>query len=336
MKILQPQWGGKLGLDKTGMAAVGAPVSFSAGATAIAAGQTVPLNLVNLQSGYRTPYWVDEIRMQVYSGSSVDAGTFGVQAGGYMMQFQFRTGNYAFSKTPIPMALYAPQYGASALIGQETGSLDIVGHSVRWVLPKPLFMAPGDQIQCNVTRLSGVGAYGGAGFNADVAYVGRALPPGTTGPNARCVPWVANYIHDFANAYSETQAEFRNPFMVPLYVHRFVGRPGSKSSTGAPDLSNGIAGGDFATQFNMLPTSTGIKYASVYIEDSLGYKIVAGPSNAYSPVGCVFDTERCAWTFGRPLGPREQFNMKFATNGSASGTNSVFGVGMVGYREEAV
>lgn len=336
MKTLKPEWAVKLGLGKTGMSNVGVPVSFSTGATGIAAGSTIPLNVANLQSGYRASYWIDEIRMQVYSDYGLAIAIPAInQMGGYMMQFQFRTGSYAFSKTPIPMALYAPQYGFSGLNEVQIAN-SALGHSVRWPLPKPLFMGPGDQIQCAVTRLPGIMV--GTNFNATVTYVGRMLPPGAAGPVSRCVPWVSNYIHDFANSYSETQDEFKNPLVLPLWIHRFVGRPGSKDTGGAADSSatgNGITGGDFGSQHNMLPTSNAIKYASVYIEDSLGYKIVAGNSNAYAPVGAVFDTERCAWTFGRPLGPRQQFNMKFQTIGTVGGTNAIFGVGMVGYREEA-
>lgn len=337
MKTSNPSWVGAAGMKATGMAPVGAPVSFSGALTNIAQGQTATMDLTGLQNGYRTAYWIDEIRMNVYSNdiagnpfSPTPIGTAG--AGGYMMQFQFSTGKYAFSRTPISMSLYAPEYGISKLFNNQNTSY-LRGRSVRWVLPKPLFMAPGDQVQCAVNRLNGVGSFSGVNFNANVAYIGRALPPGASGPTTRCVPWISQYVHDYANAYSDSGQTFRNQFMSPLHVHRFVGRPGNKASDGAFDntaTGSGITGGDFNTQHNMLPTSNGIAYAKVNITDSLGYKI----TRDYSPVGSVFDTERCAWTFGRPLGPREQISMQFQTVGTVSVTNTIFGVGMIGYREE--
>lgn len=316
---LKAKWAVDLGLGKNPVAQFGAPVSFTAHLDAILPGQTQVMAVSGLANGFRTPYVIDEIRMSVYM--TTPSAT--LLQPSYALGFQFRTGTYAFSKVPIPMVLYAPVYNsiAASLASAFTGGVSRIGDEARYVLAKPLWMAPGDQIQATVLRNLTAASSGGAGFDVDVTYVGRSLKPGTPGPAVRNVPWVAHYIHDFADSYSETTTEFRNPFSdKALQIHRLIGRPLSKATSG--QFNTGRA--------SMLPNAAGTKYASMLIEDSLGYKI----TRDYHPAGQIFDTERCVWTFNRPIGPRDQLNMKFRTAGTAGGTNVLFGVSMLGYREE--
>lgn len=321
MKTLKPKWDVDLGLGKTPMSRKGAPLSFSANLTGLNPGDMNKLLSTSaLANGFRNPYLIDEIRMQAYM-SSPAAQTVG---SGYAVSFQFRTGAYAFSLQDVPMGLYAPVYNSfgSSIFSSFTGGLTRIGDDVRWQLPRPLWMAPGDQIQALVSADASAGSSGNQARTVDVTYVGRSLPPGTPGPKSRSVPWVSSYIHDFANAYSETSTEFRNPFSdKPWQLQKLICKTMNKSATGG-----GVVG-----RFNMLPDAAGTKYASVYMEDSLGYKI----TRDYHPAGAIFDTERCVWTFQRPIGPREQVNMKFRTVGTAGGANVVFGVSAIGCREEA-
>ncbi len=338
MKQLQARWATDLGLGANPVAQFGAPVSFSASLDSITPGQTQVLNTSGLANGFRTPYVIDEIRMQGYMAA--ESAT--VLQPSYALQFQFRTGVYAFSAAPIPMLLYGPRfapaqdaaelYGGSGpgsfrgpmLVSEFAGGAMQVGDEVRWHLPKPLWMAPGDQVQCSVFRHATAAASGNAAFAANVTYVGRSLKPGTPGPRVRSVPWVAHYIHDIDDAFSQTTTQFRNPFTIPLQVQRLTGRPLSKAASGVFETSGPLGTLPFYANGNN-------KYASIYIEDSLGYKV----TRDFTPVGSVFDTERCAWTFSRPLGPREQFNMQFRTVGANEEvTDVIFGVGMIGYREE--
>lgn len=317
---LKARWAVELGLGKNPVAQFGAPVSFTAHLDSITPGQTQMMAVSGLANGFRTPYIIDEIHMCAYMATPSAT----VLQPSLAMQFQFRTGSYAFSKVPVPMVLHAPVYNTQteALLSVFAGGLTRIGDEARWLLAKPLWMAPGDQIQAVVLRDSSVASLGGGAFTVDVTYIGRSLKPGTPGPKTRYVPWVAHYLHDFALTYSETTTEFRNPFMTgPLHVHRLIGRPLSKATSGV----------NLATAHSsMLPNAADEKFASILIEDSMGYKV----TRDYHPVGQVFDTERCVWTFNRPLGPRDQFNMKFRTLGSVAVGSPVFGVGMLGYREE--
>lgn len=321
------KWSTDLGLDANPAALHGAPVSFTASVASMLPGQTQVLSTSGLANGYRTPYVIDEIRMQAYN---TEPQAFGTQLQtSYAMQFQFRTGAYAFSMSPVPLMLHAPFYAITRPDGFSSGgSLRSVftaaatrlGDEARWLLAKPLWMAPGDQIQCSVFRAAVGANAGNQPFNADVTYVGRSLPPGTRGPRVRYVPWIANYVHDLANTYSETTTEFRNPFTMPLHIQRLIGKPMSKATSGV----------FFTNEQYMSPVVSGTpQYVTSYIEDSLGYKI----TRDYTAVANIFDSTRCSWTFQRPIGPREQLNMKFRTvRGQAN--SALFGVAMQGYREE--
>ena len=345
MQDLKAKWAIDLGLGKNPTARLGAPVSFTSHLASILPGQTQVLGTSGLSNGYRTPYVIDEIRMQAYM--TTPATTY-LQPS-YAMAFQFRTGAYAFSLKPVPMVLYSPRYGMSParpglylqapgvpprgpLLASEftpTGDTTYVyGDSARWVLAKPLWMAPGDQIQCLAERHVTAASSGNGAFAADITYVGRSLPPGTKGPATRFVPWASHFIFDFtSDTYAQTTTEFRNQFTFPMTIQKFVGRPLSKATNGLFDTS----GPEGTLPRNTL-TNT-YYYAQVNIQDSLGYKI----TNQFSPVGNVFDAERGVWTFARPLGAREQIDMQFKRAGVLTSPNNaspIYGVGMLGYREE--
>jgi hypothetical protein len=71
----------------------------------------------------------------------------------------------------------------------------------------------------------------------------------------------------------------------------------------------------------------------IHIEDSLGYRV----TNDYVPIGYVFDPFRRAWTFSRPIGPREQFNVKLLNKGVVPSIRAfITNIGMVGYRDEVL
>ncbi len=335
MRDLRAKWAADLGLGKNPTAQFGAPVSFTANLSSITPGQTQVLSTNGLANGYRTPYVIDEIRMQAYMVTPSAT----ILQPSYAVKFQFRTGAYAFSQTAVPMMLHTPRFALAPwvpaglgtgltsysrgpmLMANYTGGLYQCGDEARWHLPKPLWMAPGDQIQCSVERdLTAASSSNGA-FAVDVTYVGRSLKPGTPGPKVRYVPWIASTTFNLDDSFKQVGNDFRNPFPVPLQVQRFVGRPLSDATSGLFNTSGATAG---------LAIST-TPYAKVFIVDSLGYKV----TNDFIPAGNVFDTERCAWTFQRPLGSNEQFDIQFQRAGTGAGTDQLYGVAMIGHREES-
>lgn len=334
LPIVRPQFSKQgQGLGKNSVADKGAPVSFGVQHDELTVAQkTAVLNTQALQAGYRTPYYIDEIRMTAFTGLTNSNGGSGV---GYGLGVQFQTGHHAFSRNPIPMQMYAPVYLRAGYIlhyfdGFFTTFRGVV--EVRWPLPKPLYMEPGDVIQCFIDRSNQINIsdtpYQHLGFN--VTYVGRALPPGKPAPPCRYVPWVANYVHQTTpnSLYSSAAEAYRNPFTIPLHVHRLTQH--TYASVEATPVNffeyEGCRG---PTDLGGLGESS---YAQVRLYDSLGYAMV----KEYAPIGEVMDMSRQAWTFSRPIGPREQFNADFQSTALSGAGITRYDtlLGMISHREE--
>jgi len=331
MNIMRPQFTKQgQGLGRNAIAVKGAPVSFGTqfGPLTVAA-KTAVLNTQALQAGYRTPYYIDEIRMTAYAEISGSTS----QGLGYGLRAQFQTGHHAFSKEPIPLSLYAPVYlRAGYTVGYTNGAFfehrPVV--EVRWPLPKPLYMEPGDVIQCYLDRSNSINtAYASNFFN--VTYVGRALEPGAKKPPCKYVPWVSFYDHltSETRGYSNAKESYRNPFTIPLNVHRLT-----QHTYGNFPAFDDIW---FETEGGRGPTDSGVvgdtSYAQVRIYDSLGYAMV----KEFAPIGEVLDLSRQAWTFSRPIGPREQFEVAFSSTPVVTpGYQYSTLLGMISHREEAI
>lgn len=338
MRQLKARWFSKSGFGKDPVAMHGAPVSFSGRVGGLGAGENEVVDASALQNGYRTPYYIDEIRMTSWfdsfltSGGTPDPYSQGTapQTLGYATKFLFRVGAHKISDEPIPMGSYGPNYNGTALGEIYSNGQGRFGSSQRWLLPKPLLMQPGDVILATVFRDASAGSAVAVDANATVTYVGRALPPGAKTPLVRNVPWVAKYEHAFSQSYSRTGVNgknpFQNPFTNPLTVHRLTGKVANIRSDQARPTS-----GSFLSNFGpvMLPV-TGVADLACYMEDSQGYKI----TRAFTSVGAIFDTGRNAWTYNRAIGPREQIDMQFQLNG-ATDSITAFVVGLIGHREEA-
>ena len=314
----------------------GAPVVFSAQAT-LAAGKSVVLNAQTLQSGFRTPYFIDEIRVSMHTNSYA-AEADGVYFPGLsgLVSILFQTGKYAFSADAVPVGLLAPifgtDYGMTTVSADGTIATDQYRgtSTVRWMLPKALFMPAGDVILANVALadLPGLTLMFGTDpcVTVTVTYIGRLVPQGWIAPT-RAVPWLAWWTKTDSEEYKTATTRLRNPFTIPVHVQRFTQR--TYSSYYAPPFA----------EYNEIPyryqlTSNTDAYQSIHISDSRGYEI----TNKRVAIGDVFDTSRHAWTFGRELGSREQFNMEMVTENFAAidvAVPKITNVGVVGYRLEA-
>lgn len=326
----------------------GAPVAFSAQA-GLRPGKSVVLNAQTLQSGFRTPYFIDEIRVSLYTepflrtrGWDPNAFTGLSEA----VRILFQTGSFMFSADPVPVGLMAPifspfDYGS---VSQEynviTGSLASRCYStVRWLLPKPLWMPAGDAVLANVTFndtdkifSEAIDGSDDATVNITVTYIGRLVPQGYIS-TSRDIPWLAWMSKRASTEWATSQTRFRNPFLVPAHVQRFTSRTywskyvaGVKTDCRLTEM----------TQVGQVPSTT-IPFQELTLDDSRGYSIVS----KYTPIGEVFDATRKVWTFGRELTSREQFNLQMR-NGSFLGitprlpadTDLITNVGLVGYRTE--
>mgnify|MGYP003417685521 CR=1 FL=1 len=315
----------------------GAPIAFTAssGADELVNGQSVTLDTGTLQSGFRTPYFIDEIRMQVITEPTTVNGAAAVWNGiGGCIRAKFQTGNRAFSKNAVPIGLYGPIFSQQDF-GSQAAGIDvddqaaIRGYSyVRWPLPKPLWMAPGDVIQAMFEYVGLSPAEGFPAVTVNATYTGRAIAPGTPAPRTRQIPWATFMAFQNNEGQKQSTEEFRNPFTYPMVVQRLTSRTYFAQATGIQEeLARGQTKG-------VLNASN--QYVVCSLDDSLGYSIV----KRLAPIGMVYDTSRHAWTFSRSLGAREQFNLTMRTddvNGVApvpvAGWHSF--TGMIGYRDEA-
>lgn len=309
-----------------------APVSYSAQVTGLSAGETIPFPQVTLQSGFNTPYLIDEIRLMASMGvtglSTVIPAAF--------ISFQLSAGRHQFSsgapnQTPyVPMCLFGPTYSSTGAkedvsVPINTGTLVQRRYSTRrWVLPKPLFMEAGDTIHASVSRDASYGSSLGD-ISAWVTVIGRALPPGTPHPAKRCIPYVSYFIHPVANQYSEaTNQVLRNTNAVPWTVQRLilVSRSGGASTV--------------ALGTGMYENSSPSNYATVRIGDSLGYKVTGSSAGGFVPLSDVATFyNNVAWTFSRTLPPQAYYNVAFnLVRGAGTPTGFQPMISFVGYREE--
>lgn len=304
----------------------GAPVVFSAQAT-LTQGLTAVLNAQTLQSGFRTGYFIDEIRVSMLTAPYAFASRNFTGLSGAVSAL-FQTGKYQFSADAVPVGLLAPLFGqdyGDVAVGAATQRRAFA--TVRWMLPKPLYMPAGDVVLANVS-LAALPLFDGVPVTVTVTYVGRIITQGFRG-QVRDVPWLAWWTKNMSEGYKTATTRLRNPFKGPAHVQRFtqrtyLTRPSTIAPT--PQYSEQSSLGQSGT--------TTAPYESIMIDDSRGYQIV----NKYVAIGDVFDVARHAWTFGRELGPREQFNMKMTTvnpAGLEAGSDFVTNIGLVGYRSEA-
>jgi hypothetical protein len=312
--------GGK-GLGKNPIAQRGAPISLTAQVRDVVAGSTRVFDTAALQPGYRVPYLIDEIRFDL--DSEFTQFFFDYYPLAPNVQFIFTIGQHQFSQVPVPMSLYGPEYSENGSIenGDDNDAVQIADffERRRWLLPKPLWLGPGDVIQCSVVRpLTGIAIIDNANVNvATITYVGRTIPPGTPPPPVRNVPWVAWYQHPSEKTYSESNDQFRNKFLKPWHIHRTVAA---------------IVGQNVGRSYDqyMFERATQ-RYATIKLADSLGYEI----TRDFVPMADLYAAKYGdAWTFRRSIGPREQLNVAFNTFDPASSGALSPMVSFVGYREE--
>lgn len=305
----------------------GAPVVFSA-QTTLTSGKSAVLNAQTLQSGFRTGYFIDEIRVSMFTEPFAGATNSGITGLSGLVSILFQTGKYYFSTDAVPVGLLAPMFGQDYGRAQVNASVTSDNRNfaaVRWMLPKPLFMPAGDVVLANVS-LATLALLGSTGVTVTVTYVGRLVPQGYIA-KSREVPWLAWWTKDMATSYADSTTKFRNPFKKPAHVQRFTQRTYiSKAANPLAQYNEASALGQIA--------STADPYETIKINDSRGYAI----TNKFVAIGDVFDPSRHAWTFGRELSSREQFNMQMTTvniGAIGAGFSYITNIGLVGYRSEA-
>lgn len=315
------------------------PVSYTSTVTGLTAGQTLMMPQVTLQSGFNTPYFVDEIRFTAFTAAADTTSSRSTDIASFL-SFQLQTGHFYFSQSAlgspssVPMNMYAPTFSTNAqwesVFGVKSSSTAGSLYATRrWLLPKPLWMPPGDIIQATITRDVAVGS-SLSNITAQMTVIGRALPPHSAKPVARCVPHVGWFLHPISTTHSAATQQLRNPFKVPWNVQRLILE--SRATFDANFNTNSLGGYGF---FESPDASQ--SYFQIRISDSLGYKVTGSSLGGYVPLGDVAAAiNDGAWTFSRPLPVDQNFNVDFNFIGGGSLTSSKLQpmISFVGYREE--
>lgn len=300
-------------------AVINPPVVLSTGVQTVAQsaiGSAVDLSRLALP--FRSAMLLDEIR---FSAALVTGAEVPTVHNALFIQTKIALGRFAITDGFVPISVLTPsaQLAADAMmgVGIESASGRNSYSFLRWVFPVPLYVRPGEALGIGFRRITD-GQTNTARIEASV--VGRVVSGETPQPRSIRVPWVAAYVNDKVAA-SMSQGSggppntaLFNPFSSPLHIQRFVGRSYQDDDAGG-------LGGDL----NDLVVGTG---PDVKITDSRGFLVVGDPV----VFGEVFDSTRHAWTAPHIMPPKGWVRVQF----SGAGTNYVYWVGMVGWREEAI
>lgn len=330
------------GLGKNPVARSGAPLVLYSELTSISAGNGAVFPVMDLVPSYATAYWIDEIRITVGARENLSTSPLiSNTALPAALRLQFSTGQHEVSKVAVPTMMFSQVYGRDEYDNtQQLGGNDGLEYrNFRWVLAKPLYMPVGDVLQCRAER-DGTLASQIQLQNLTLTYLGRACAPGEAPPAVRHVPYVGYYKHPEDELYSSVADEFKNPFLKPLTIQRFVVRVVDYEDDPDDATKQHLVGpADAGSQEvfmsrGVLPNSNNVPYTEMKMLDSNGYMIVP----EMTPIGMVVDAERCAWTFNRQLGPREKIDVAFNTVLQVTPQEEFYDIflSMVGYREEAV
>lgn len=325
----------------------GTPLIVNSTQTMPVGGGTLLTDSGALQAPFRRPYLLKEIRFS-FQGPSVTEDVnsgFPIHLGG-LVQTRISLGKHYITNGFVPiwnldsacqLRAESPFYGPAL---PDIAFNPFATSFYRWIFAKPLFVPAGQVVHLellgkDVANSSPAGQNGllaslGGGVQVDVAYHGTLLDPNTVYPNYVEVPYVTCWVDTTATTDVGVSSEFnlKNPFTVPLFVSKLVGR-----------LLFGVTGATFAT-FHANATTLCDDWLgngpTVKLYDSFGYDII----REYIPFNEVFSVPFRTLKFKNTLKPGEVIRA-FVNNktmpstylvGSSASTGVVPMISMIGHR----
>lgn len=306
------------------------PIVLSASVTLAAGASGIP-NLQKLVPPMNRPMLVQDISFTIQTPSAtalVDTGS-DLQFGS-IIRARILAGRHAVTDGFVPLCNFAPLYSRNydrnnpffnnvltdALVAAQG---EFYNHW-RWVLPKPMYVAPGEGIQPIFQRSTIYDALLAAGIVAG-SFTVRINVHGTLlyrpQKGMRDIPYVTCFTPtalEAANAFLRSnEKDLNNSLSTTVYVQRFVGHMTQVSST-------------------LLVPSTGAD-SKIEMADTKGYDVTHGEASNLVAWNSLFPEQRKSWTFNSRLDPNEKF-----TIGILNGTteNVLHTVSFVGHREEAI
>lgn len=291
----------------------GAPIFLSSSVTlnTAAPGISQLPDMRNLTADNIDGYFVEEIHFSC----SYDTAGFKQNPGPFVRVKMRTTSNHNFSEDPVPLWSLMPIYSPLSEISQYSTGMLPSGtggtFNYRWVLPSPLYIAPGDSLEPTF-HLSSLADPGNGNLNVSISYQGRTVDQAS--PSTLDVPWVICF--DAASATTPrliaVEKGFRNILDKPIKISRAI----LKSLPNSNDPGLGI----------FLP---GFPAATLTIRDSNGYLI----AQDFKP-GMIFDQARMAWSFDAILGAKQKYEAMFTPTSPTSMNNTSTSLSFIGYRTE--
>jgi hypothetical protein len=290
-------------------------------------------------------FWLDEILIQTTEQNSDPADPASTHA---KLFVRLTLDGKEITRDFVPAWLFAPvqdvlvEHMSNATDWFTAGDTGITNTAIRWRLPKPLFLKPGQTL---IPQFQGRSPDDNAGVFVldpgclvDIGYLGRTVPIGTPLPSKVCLPYVSHAgLVQPTSGQAASQIfteEFRNWFSTDLYVQRFV-------------MRHGVASGQVGDQTEIDEYATGSAFAlaSLPYTDSVMSVDILAPNGFkclenYPQAVEAFWHSRHHWTHGTILKPGATFRITLAQTATLTSFQDVNGVAraisMVGYREEVL
>lgn len=197
------------------------PIILTTGATPIASGIVAgvggaPASIAtsDLINTTRSPIEITELHFAMHQSS---ANVYGVGA----TEIRLRIGRYDITQGFCPVTALGPRREQVAVEG-TTAAFAFAGDTVRWVLPRPLIVAPNEGFH-GLVRLNGTAAPATTDtVQFSMTARGRRLPNDTK-LTARAIPYASGAF--MAAGVLAPEATFRNPFLNTLHVQSINIRP---------------------------------------------------------------------------------------------------------------
>ncbi len=231
------------------------PAALSIAVTGGVPGAPVGFPAFDLTNLLGVPIEVNELHFIV--DETADAVTPGVLAMG--AEIMLALGRHTIA-SGVPVAALAVRY--ESVVGEGSRTLGArLARPVRWILPRPLIVGPGEgfsgAFRMNSTTLAPYGRDGTVGLS--FAAIGRRLPAGARVPRRRAIPYATGYMIDTANV-PPPESVLKNPFGVPFHVQSInasprpqgtitIQGPAGLAGGGRRNLTAASAMGVFAARF---------------------------------------------------------------------------------------
>ncbi len=258
-----------------------------------------------------SPMWLDEI-------------SFALSRGGYGSTIRA-----AFTLDRVPLTGgYVPVWNFGRMLNtafEETNDGPNNGMFV-WRLPKPLYIPAGKYLAAKIWH-TGLPDVKTCDFR--MTYYGRAISSSAPVPKRIPIPWVTSFVGNVVPTAADTtdksaDSDLCNPFDVPLFVQRFIGRAISyEGSAGSPPNEVKDA---FVDEFSRAVS----ELITIRAFDHRGRILVRD----YTPLAALFSESDKSWTVNAKLAPKGFYRMMLSEALSALtvGYNIRPMISMVGYR----